>query len=115
MVWVRGGKCDEQTQSWDVATVERGRWHRVVLGAAWRADAKGFVKVWLDGEQRLNKQDISTTVVGVANRAFSFRVGLCASETRAARRGRRRFCRCGMMRLRLGVVRGRCSLGLGRV
>ncbi|KLU82896.1 hypothetical protein MAPG_01964 [Magnaporthiopsis poae ATCC 64411] len=93
MVWVRGNKlrtrarwgdlsgnkCDKQTDSWDVATIERGRWHRVVLGVSWRTDGKGFVKVWLDGEQKLDKQSISTTVVDPANRQFSFRVGLYAN------------------------------------
>ncbi|KAL8413240.1 hypothetical protein RB594_004751 [Gaeumannomyces avenae] len=93
MVWVRGdklrtrarwgdlsrSKCDKKTMSWDVATIERGRWYRVVLGVSWRTDGKGFIKVWLDGEQRLDKQDISTTVVDPGNRAFSFRVGLYAN------------------------------------
>jgi hypothetical protein len=74
-----GSKCVKNTKSFDVGTVERGKWHKVVMAVSWKTDGTGFLRFWLDGQQKLDQSGISTTVVDPKNRAFMFRVGLYAN------------------------------------
>ncbi|EHA54958.1 hypothetical protein MGG_01764 [Pyricularia oryzae 70-15] len=89
MVWMVGDQlktrtktgdiCNQKTTSFDAGKVKAGFWHTVVLEAAWHADDKGLLRMWLDGNPVLNKTGVPTTIEDTKKRAFSFRVGLYAN------------------------------------
>ncbi|KAH7418489.1 polysaccharide lyase-domain-containing protein [Cadophora sp. MPI-SDFR-AT-0126] len=92
MIWIVGNKLQSRvkygevcptsaqqiTPFEDLATVQAGRWHKVIIQARWRSDESGFYKIWFDGGIVVNRTGIRTTV-GDA-RPFQFRVGLYANS-----------------------------------
>lgn len=88
MVWLVGDKlhtrvkqgtiCQQKTTEFtETATVSAGVWHRVEIQASWKTDGTGFYKLWFDGNNILEHDNIDTTIED--DRAFQFRVGLYAN------------------------------------
>ncbi|KAF7591737.1 hypothetical protein BBP40_001181 [Aspergillus hancockii] len=57
----------------NLAAVTAGQWHKVILQAKWRADETGYLKIWFDGVNVLQKYNIMTTLDD--DRVFRFAVG----------------------------------------
>ncbi|KAI4870887.1 polysaccharide lyase family 20 protein [Hypoxylon rubiginosum] len=75
-----GDMCDGTLQKFEVGTVRPGAWHRVVLQARWASDGSGYYKVWLDGEEALERSGIATTYGDAQKKyGFEFRAGLYAN------------------------------------
>ncbi|KAM4060476.1 polysaccharide lyase domain-containing protein [Hirsutella rhossiliensis] len=61
----------------NLAVVEAGKWHRVVVQARWASDSSGFYKIWFDGKKVLDRRGVATTLDD--DSVFQFRVGLYAN------------------------------------
>ncbi|KAE8393765.1 polysaccharide lyase [Aspergillus alliaceus] len=73
-----GSVCAPKTTIFsNVATVNAGEWHKVVIQAKWRADGTGYYRLWFDGVSVLEEKDVDTTIDD--DRAFQFRVGIYAN------------------------------------
>ncbi|KAK4235068.1 polysaccharide lyase-domain-containing protein [Achaetomium macrosporum] len=74
-----GSVCDQTTKKFPLegVTLTAGDWHTVIIGASWKSNATGFLQVWLDGKQVLDKRNVATTVA--EDVPFQFRVGLYAN------------------------------------
>ncbi|PVH74534.1 polysaccharide lyase family 20 protein [Cadophora sp. DSE1049] len=93
MIWIDGNKLQSRVKTGSVcptsaqenipvtfekpATVEAGKWHKVIIQASWKNDESGFYKIWFDGERVVNYTGRTTVTDG---RAFQFRVGLYANS-----------------------------------
>ncbi|KAL2268342.1 hypothetical protein VTJ83DRAFT_3188 [Remersonia thermophila] len=95
-LWVEGGELklsvkygsvcpgwnDKEKDRWFnlQCRITAGVWHKVIIGAYWRDDAKGFIKVWLDGKLVLNGEDLST--FPVEKDSFDFLLGVRSPQWR---------------------------------
>jgi hypothetical protein len=91
MIWIAGNQlatrrnygssaCNRTTQSFTgLATVSRGVWHRIVLQARWTNDSSGFLRLWFNGSQVLNRTG-ATTIND--SRGYRMDVGLYANSWR---------------------------------
>ncbi|KAI1484277.1 polysaccharide lyase family 20 protein [Daldinia eschscholtzii] len=91
MIWVEGNElairskggnmCDSVLKKFTIGTIKPGTWHRVVLQAKWASDNSGYLKVWLDGKQALDKSGLITTYRDTQKKyGFQFRTGLYANS-----------------------------------
>ncbi|KAK4244299.1 polysaccharide lyase [Corynascus novoguineensis] len=73
-----GSVCDQKTKELPLdVTLTAGKWHKVVIQARWASNSTGYIRLWFDGKQVLNVQDVATTVS--EDVPFQFRVGLYAN------------------------------------
>ncbi|KAL2133657.1 hypothetical protein VTI74DRAFT_1935 [Chaetomium olivicolor] len=73
-----GSVCDQKTKKLPLdITLTAGEWHKVIIGASWKSDATGFLRLFYDGKQVLDEQNVATTVS--EDVPFQFRVGLYAN------------------------------------
>ncbi|KAL2265083.1 hypothetical protein VTJ83DRAFT_7593 [Remersonia thermophila] len=87
VLWLRGSKlwtqvvggtsCDKEVVLYDLnqCAITKEKWHRVIIGASWKADKTGFLKIWFDGQEVLTKTNIKTTVSDQGSRKFEFTLG----------------------------------------
>ena len=91
MVWIYGNQlttrrkygtvCSQQIQQYsNLAGVNAGVWHRIVIQASWKSDSTGFLKLWFDGAKVLEQYNIATTISDPANRYFRMDVGIYANS-----------------------------------
>ncbi|KAK3395120.1 polysaccharide lyase [Podospora didyma] len=89
MIWIVGNRlytrrkwgsvCDQHSTTITTSvTVEPGKWHRIVIQALWTNDNGGFLKMWYNDKQVVDRPNVPTTVKE-AGPAFEFRVGLYAN------------------------------------
>lgn len=62
----------------NLATVQAGVWHRVVIQVKWESEATGFYKIWFDGTKVFERYNVATTVND--DEVYQFRVGLYANS-----------------------------------
>ncbi|KAI1375937.1 polysaccharide lyase family 20 protein [Hypoxylon crocopeplum] len=75
-----GDMCHSTLKEYTIGTVKPGSWHRVVLQAKWESGNSGYYKVWLDGEEALERSNIVTTYRDDQKKyGFQFRAGLYAN------------------------------------
>jgi hypothetical protein len=73
-----GSVCNQKTKELPLdVTLTAGDWHKVIIEASWKSDATGFLRLWFNGKQVLDEQNVATTVS--EDVPFQFRVGLYAN------------------------------------
>jgi hypothetical protein len=65
--------CTRSHQSFTVAQMTAGTWHRVVIHGKWRSDNTGTFQFWYDGSQKVNKTNVKTCPA--ADTVFNLAVG----------------------------------------
>ncbi|KJZ79164.1 hypothetical protein HIM_01315 [Hirsutella minnesotensis 3608] len=60
-----------------LATVEAGKWHRVVIQAKWASGPSGVYNIWFNGKKVVDRGGVPTTIDD--DSVFQFRVGLYAN------------------------------------
>lgn len=93
MIWVQGNQLTSRIVSGhyrqpdcsrkidtlrNLATIQAGKWHRVVVQAKWASDSSGYYKIWLDGNKVFERLNVPTTVDD--DSVFQYRVGLYANS-----------------------------------
>jgi hypothetical protein len=67
-----GGNCHRDFVGFsDVATIQPGQWHKVIIQARWEDNDTGYFKMWFDGQKVVERYNVATTVSG--NWPFQFR------------------------------------------
>ncbi|KAF4124582.1 hypothetical protein GMORB2_5248 [Geosmithia morbida] len=61
----------------NLATVQPGGWHTVIIQADWQSDESGSFGFWFDGAKLVDDSGIATTID--SDNTFAFRVGLYAN------------------------------------
>lgn len=60
-----GGNCHRDFVNFnDIATVQPGKWHKVIIQAKWEDNDSGFFKIWFDGQKVVERYNVATTVSG---------------------------------------------------